>query len=198
MSPTRPIVPPRKWLRRAGRGTLPDGATLVWSVAEGSRGRRWRAAATLDGRLTHALLLETSPGGRLQRLELTTSSGLLTLHPEPDGRSIHGNVVHIGGVRPCAFPWSQEHDIEVIDRPLASAAMLRRLARTVEVGGGETVAVLSVDAALTVRPGTLLVRRIASERWIVADVAGNRETTIELDPDGIPVLGAANDWQLDA
>lgn len=187
----------RTWLRRAGRGTLADGATLVWSVAEGQRGRRWRAAATLDGRLTHGLLLETSPGGKIARFELTTASGLLTLHPEPDGRSIHGNLVHIGGVRPLAFAWSADHALEVVDRPFASAVMLRHLARTVDVGGGETVAVLSIDTSLAVRPGTRLVRRLGPDRWQVADVAGGREATIELDADGIPVLGAPADWPLD-
>ena len=114
----------RTYLRRAGRGTLSDGTTLIWSLAEGERGRRWRAASTVEGRLTHALLLETSPGGRVQRLELTTASGVLTLHPEPDGRSIHGNVVHVGGVRPLAFPWGPEHELEVVDRPFASAVMI--------------------------------------------------------------------------
>jgi hypothetical protein len=191
------VAPTRTYLRRAGRGTLPDGATLIWSLAEGARGGRWRAAATVDGKLTHALLLETSPGGKVQRLELTTASGLLTLHPEPDGRSIHGNLVHVGGVRPLAFAWGPEHELEVIDRPIASAVMLRRLGKSVEVGGGETVPVLSIDAALAVRPGTRMVRRIAAAQWVVADTAGRRETTIELDADGIPVLGAPADWPLD-
>jgi len=49
-----------------------------------------------------------------------------------------------------------------------------------------------------VRPGTRLVRRLTPERWLIADVSGGRETTIELDADGIPVLGAPADWQLDA
>jgi hypothetical protein len=192
------VAPTRTFLRRAGRGTLPDGTTLIWSLAEGERGRRWRAAATVEGRLTHALLLETSPGGKVQRLELTTASGLLTLHPEPDGRAIHGNVVHVGGVRPLAFAWGPEHEIEVVDRPFASAVMLRRLGKTVEVGGGETVPVLSIDASLVVRPGSRMVRRIGAARWVVADMANRRETTIELDADGIPVLGAPAGWPLDA
>ena len=188
----------KAWLRRAGRGILPDGATLIWSAADGERGRRWRASATLDGRMTHAVLLETSPAGKVLRLELATASGLLTLHPERDGRSIHGNIVHVGGVRPLEFPWSADHELEIVDRPGPTAVMLRRLARTVEVGGGETVSILSIDASLVVRPGNRLVRRLAPDRWLVADVAGARETTIELDADGIPVLGAPADWPLDA
>ena len=188
----------KDWLRRAGRGILADGATLIWSAADGERGRRWRATATVDGRLTHAVLLETSPGGKILRLEVATASGLLTLHPAADGRSIHGNIVHVGGVRPLSFAWSADHELEIVDRPGPSAVMLRRLAKKVEVGGGETVPVLSIDASLVVRPGTRLVRRLTPERWLIADVSGGRETTIELDADGIPVLGAPADWQLDA
>lgn len=188
----------KTWLRRAGRGILPDGATLIWSVADGERGRRWRATAVADGRMTHGVMLEISPGGRVLRLELATASGLLTLHPERDGRSIHGNIVHVAGVRPLAFAWSVDHELEIVDRPGPSAVMLRRLAKSVEVGGGETVAVLSMDTSLVVRPGTRLVRRLTPERWLIADVTGGRETVIELDDDGIPVLGAPADWPLDA
>ena len=191
------MATPKPFLRRAGRGLLPDGATLIWSAADGERGRRWRGSSTLDGRLTHAVMLETSPAGRILRLEVATASGLLTLHPERDSRSIHGNIVHVGGVRPLAFPWSADHELEIVDRPGPTAVMLRRLARTVEVGGGETVPVLSIDASLVVRPGSRLVRRLSPERWLVADVSGGRETTIELDADGIPVLGAPADWPLD-
>lgn len=192
------MATPKTYLRRAGRGLLADGATLIWSAADGERGRRWRASASLDGRMTHAVMLETSSAGRIVRLELATTSGLLTLHPAGDGRSIHGNIVHVGGVRPLAFPWSKDHELEIVDRPGPTVVMIRRLAKIVEVGGGETVPVLSIDASLVVRPGTRLVRRLSPDRWLVADVAGGRETTIELDGDGIPVLGAPAEWALDA
>ena len=105
----------------------------------------------------------------------------------------------MGGVRPLAFPWSADHELEIVDRPGPTAVMLRRLARTVEVGGGETVPVLSIDASL-VGPARHAASSGASapDRWLVADVAGGREVTIELDADGIPVLGAPADWPLDA
>jgi hypothetical protein len=189
----------RTWLRRAGRARLGDGSELLWSLAEGGRGRRWRAVTTLDGRMTHALLLEVDRSGRPARLELTTEAGMLTLHPEPDGRSIHGNVVHRGGVRPLAHAWSPDHDLEIVDRPLATAVMLRRLSSTVRVGAGETVPVLAIDGSLAVRPGSRLVRRLADRQWIVADLAGAREISIELDTHGIPQLGStADDWPLEA
>ena len=188
----------RAWIRRAGRARLEDGSELLWSLAEGGRGRRWRATTILDGRITHALLLEIDLAGRPARLELTTEAGLLTLHPEPDGRSIHGNVVHRGGVRPLALAWGPDHDLEVVDRPLVTAVMLRRLGPTVRVGEGETVPVLAIDRSLAVRLGTRLVRRLADRRWIVADLAAAREMAIELDPDGVPQLGpSADSWPLE-
>ena len=187
----------RGLVRRAGRARLPDGATLLWSVAEGARGRRWRAVTTVDGAVTHALLFEATAGGRPTRLELTTPSGMLTLHPEADERSAHGNVVHLGGVRPLVLPWSPDYAIEVVDRPIATAVMLARMARSARGGEGETVEVLSVDAGLVVRPGTRLVRRLADRRWEVADLGAGREFEVELDADGVPRLGASDDWPLE-
>jgi len=188
----------RAWIRRAGRARLEDGSELLWSLAEGGRGRRWRAMTILDGRITHALVLEIDLAGRPSRLELTTEAGMLTLHPEPDGRSIHGNVVHRGGVRPLALAWGPDHDLEVVGRPLVTAVMLRRLSSSVRVGEGETVPVLAIDRSLAVRGGTRLVRRLADRRWIVADLAAAREMAIELDQDGVPQLGpSADSWPLE-
>ena len=68
-------------MRLAGALGLADGAWLTWSVADGRRGRRWRAVSTLAGAITHALLLEVDLAGRPARLELTTPAGMLTLHP---------------------------------------------------------------------------------------------------------------------
>ena len=86
-------------LRSGGRATLPNGATIVWSVAEGSRGRRWRESVTDEGGLVRSLLLEVTGGGRPARLELTSAAGLLTLHPATDQAEIHGNVVTPTGIR---------------------------------------------------------------------------------------------------
>jgi hypothetical protein len=188
----------RAWIRRAGRARLEDGSELLWSLAEGGRGRRWRATTILDGRITHTLLLEIDLAGRPARLELSTEAGMLTLHPARDGRSIHGNVVHGGGVRPLALAWGPDHDLEVVGRPLATAVMLRRLSSSVRVGEGETVPVLAIDQSLAVRGGTRLVRRLADRRWIVADLAAAREMAIELDQDGVPQLGpSADSWPLE-
>src|SRR5437868_1694628 len=69
----------------------------------------------------------------------------------------HGNVVHAAGVRPLAFSWSPEHDVDVVPAPIASVAMLHRLSSQIEIGEGETIPVLAIDGALAARPGTRLV-----------------------------------------
>jgi hypothetical protein len=94
-------------LRRAGRGRLPDGSTAIWSVSEGSRGRRWREMRrTANGGLIASLLLETHPEGRFAHIELSTAAGLLTLHPEADG-TLHGNVIREAGIRHIeGLPWT--------------------------------------------------------------------------------------------
>ena len=76
---------------RVGAGVA-DGATVTWSVAEGSRGRRWREVVATGEAVQHSLLLETSPDGRFSHLELARAGGLWTFHPEGDG-SLHGNAV---------------------------------------------------------------------------------------------------------
>ncbi len=183
------------YLRVGGRVDLADGTLLVWSVAEGARGRRWRTVATRAGAVTHALLLELGHAGRLARLELTTPAGMLTLHPEPDERSIHGNVVSADGVRPLAFAWSPEHELEVADRPLTLAAALHRRRATVAVGDRVVVPVLLVDAGLRVVPGERSVERLDDERWwVVASEAGLVQT-LSVDADGL--LAADERWPLE-
>lgn len=112
------------WLRRAGRLDAGGGETVLWSVAEGRRGRRWRSLrCDAAGAVVIDLLLEVDPGGGWTRLELATAAGMLTLHPEPDGRSVHGNVVTEGGVVPVALPWSPDHRLLLPHEPVAAAAL---------------------------------------------------------------------------
>jgi hypothetical protein len=184
------------WLRVAGRGRL-GNAIVIWSVAEGTRGHRWRATMTIDGGVSLALLIEVDRSDRLVRLELSTAAGLLTLHPSADGREVHGNVVHAAGVRGLAFAWSPEHEFDVIPAPIACVPMLRRLASQVRVGEGETIPVLAIDGVLTVRPATRLVRRLTDERWEVADLAGARSWTLDVDRRGVPRLAAGMEWPLE-
>ena len=50
---------------------LPGGRHIVWTVAGGAKGRRWRSVTSHgDGRMEASLLVETAPDGRLVKLEL--------------------------------------------------------------------------------------------------------------------------------
>src|SRR4029453_869598 len=92
-------------LRRAGTGRFVDRTDVVWTVAEGRRGRRWREVRSRDGVVLSSLLLETDTEQRFAHLELSTPAGLLTLHPEPDG-TLPGNAVTGRGARHVeGVPW---------------------------------------------------------------------------------------------
>jgi hypothetical protein len=115
---------PPAWLRRAGRLDLGGGETVLWSVAEGRRGRRWRSVRRdAAGRLVSGLLLELDPAGRWARLELATAEGMLTLHPTKDGTAADGNVVTAGGMRHLALEWGSDHRLLVAGEPVAAAAL---------------------------------------------------------------------------
>jgi hypothetical protein len=141
----RTIAP---WLRRAGCLWAGGGETVLWSVAEGRRGRRWRSLRRdAAGSLLADLLLEVDLLGRWARLELTTAAGILTLHPDPDGRSAHGNFVTAAGVRHLARPWGNGHRLVVEGEPVAAGA----LAAANPLGAGPGL-VVSPDLAVTARP----------------------------------------------
>jgi len=140
----RAIAP---WLRRAGRLDAGGGETVLWSVAEGGRGRRWRSLRLdADGRPRSDLLLEVDPVGRWTRLELATAAGILTLHPEPDERSVHGNVVTPSGVRHLALRWGSGHRLVVDDEPVVGVA----LAVATPAGAGPGI-VVTTGLAVEVR-----------------------------------------------
>jgi hypothetical protein len=160
------------WLRRGGSGRQPDGSHVTWSLAEGERGRRWRWTVSDGGRLRHVALVEIDPTGRFARLELASSAGILTLHPEPDRRSIHGNVVAADGVRPLSFDWLPNAGLAIAGDPFGGAIL----------GGGGV-------AALVVRPGLEVV---AGE----GDPAP--ESALERDGRGVPILSDGREWPLEA
>jgi len=112
---------PDRFLRRAGAGTLPDGWLVTWSVAEGTRGRRWRWTVVSPAGLRHAALVEFDPDGRFGRLELEAAPGMLTLHPDADRRSAHGNVVRPGGVDPVEVAWSDDDGLAIEGDPFGTA-----------------------------------------------------------------------------
>jgi hypothetical protein len=111
--------------RMAGWGRAADGSTVTWTVAEGSKGRRWREVVALGGATVQALLLETDRDRRFSHLELARADGLWTFHPEPDG-TLHGNHVRPGDgevehVR--GWPFGRDDGLVVEGSPIALAAL---------------------------------------------------------------------------
>lgn len=93
-------------MRRAGHGRARDGSFVTWSVAQGRRGWRWREVVRTGEGIRSSLLLELDPDRRFSHLELSTPTGLLTLHPEGDG-TLHGNAVTLRGIDHIrGRPWS--------------------------------------------------------------------------------------------
>jgi hypothetical protein len=156
-------------LRRAGRGRQPDGSLVTWSVADGRRGRRWREVVTRDGAVVLSLLLETDPDRRFSHLELSTSAGLLTLHPEVDG-TLHGNTVTANGVEHVrGVPWDVE-GVVIVERSSLSTAAAS--------SGGRPCVRIGPD--LSIHPGFV-----------------ERSELRPASPDGLPLLDGATDWPLE-
>jgi hypothetical protein len=124
---------------------------------------------TDDGRLRHVALVEIDPTGRFARLELASPAGMLTLHPDPDGRSIHGNVVSADGVRPLSFDWSPTAALAIAGDPFGSAIL--------QIGMGAST--LIVQPRLDV-------------------VAGDGGPALERDRRDVPILSDAREWPLEA
>jgi len=116
-------------------------------------------------------MLELLPDGRLGRLELADVGGLLTFHPEPDGKSAHGNIVTKDGVKPIETAWRAEWRVGIIGDPFGSA-----------VAGWA---------------GSGLV--ITFQDWIVWREPGKHDDVAALacDERGIPILDDAHEWPLE-
>ena len=160
-------------LRRAGRGHLADGRLVTWSVAEGSRGRRWRWTVSDDTSLEHAGLIELGHGRSFVRLELETAAAMLTLHPTDDGTGAHGNVVRAVRVDPIAVPWRAGDGVHIVRDPFATALL-----------GGDREA-LVVEADLTIR--------MAGGRTVPRGPAPR----LQVDERGVPALIDPSEWPLE-
>ncbi len=186
------------WLRRGGRATLVSGERLVWSTAEGVRGTRCREAiSTAGGELRRSLLLEISPTRTVTRLELSTAAGLLTLHPGPDGSSLHGNVVTPGGIRHLTFDWSPDHVIVLPESPILAELAVEQAGPAAGAGGQDGFAALRVDDALEPRPERWRVQRRPHGTWELRSVDSPEVLDIRLDPTGSTVLRDARAWPLE-
>jgi hypothetical protein len=163
-------------IRRAGHGRSPDGSLVTWSVADGRRGRRWREVVSRDGAVVLSLLLETDPDRRFSHLELSTSAGLLTLHPEGDG-TLHGNAVKPDGLDHVrGIPWDAESVVIVEASSLSSAAAVHHHRPDSPVGRP----CVRIQLDLSIRPG-------------LVDPDDLRPTSA----DGLPLLEGAAGWPLE-
>jgi hypothetical protein len=179
-------------LRRAGRGRDGEGWWAIWSVAEGRRGRRWREVRSRDVHVRSSLLLETDPEGRFSHMELSTASGLLTLHPEADG-TLHGNTVAADGIEHVrGRPWDRDGIVLVegsVIAAAAAAALLGRRQGTWTAGSHPSV---WIPTTLWLELQPARVERITESTWRIG-----RSDPLELDPDGLPVLADGATWPLE-
>jgi hypothetical protein len=175
--------------RLAGWGTLADGTTVTWTIAEGRRGRRWREVVAHGDAVRHALLLETDPGGRFSHLELARGGGLWTFHPETDG-TLHGNVVGRdgAGIRHVeGWPFGPESVLLVEGSVIAAAAIAWGAARAsmaltpgvrADVSGVVVRASGALDAVSDIR-----LERVSATTWRVGE-----GPPIEIGDRGAPTL----------
>lgn len=178
--------------RRAGRGRLANFGSVIWSVAEGSRGRRWREVRR-DGRgvVVGSLLYETHPDGRFAHTELATGRGLLTLHPEPDA-TLHGHVVGDGGIRHIrGLAWPDPSILIVEGSPTSTAAAIGMF-RGAAAGADIDVTVVRVDPDLELSSAHEIVHRSPDGGWRIGT-----DAPISLDSDGLPRFAGAQSWPLE-
>jgi hypothetical protein len=184
-------------LRRAGSGRLTDGSRLVWTVAEGSRGRRWRWTRTTNAGLASVGLLELDEEGAFSRLELGGPAGLLTLHVDHSGNEVHGNVAAPGGMRHLRFPWARDDLLLVDGEPLVAAAMCHRFAHRIQPGPAREHGVLLVEASYVVRDSRGSCMRESDTRWRL-ELSQGRRFRIAIDDHGLPTgLQDEASWPLE-
>ena len=148
---------------------------MTWSVAAGSRGRRWREVVAAEGTVRSSLLLELDPDGRFSHLELSTAAGLLTLHPEGDG-TLHGNAVTHNGVRHVmGWPWERDRAIWVGGSSICLPAGRRP-------DGTRATAWQVIDRDLHLETTV----RVMRPDWSLVDA------------EGLPVLEDGTSWSLEA
>jgi hypothetical protein len=187
-------------IRLGGRTVLASGDVVIWSVADGRRGRRWRESVTRDGTLMRTVMAETAAaGGRLQRLEVATAAGLLTLHPDADGSNLHGNVVGPDGVIHLGSAWGPEHSILMDGSPALTAIALATLGLAVGAGERRTAAALRIDGRLVPVAGRLAVERLGTRTWRLADPDEPTNDTLvaELDDDDLLASATRTTWPLE-
>ena len=173
--------------RLGGRTDLPSGDLVVWSAADGRRGRRWRESTSREGVVLRTILAETGPGGDLRRLEMSTAAGLLTLHPDDGGMTLHGNVVAPDGIRHLEFAWAPDRAILVEGSRALTAIGVAWIGRGIDDGRSAEAEVLRIDDRLIPLPGSLRIERLGPLTWRLSGGAGaDGDLVATLDADGLP------------
>lgn len=179
-------------LRAGGRGQGADGASVIWSVAEGRKGRRWREVRNVAGGVASSLLLEMLPDGRFAHLELSTPSGLLTLHPEADG-TLHGHAIVSDGVEHVdGLPWDADGIVLLDGSTACRVAAARSLADRVSVGASRAHLAVVIPATLWIEVKPIRVERLALRQWRFG-----AEEPLTLDARGLPALQGGETWPLE-
>jgi hypothetical protein len=183
-------------VRVAGTGFGSDGLWVVWSVAEGTRGRRWREARSNDRGMTTSLLLETDTSGRFKHLELSTQTGLLTLHPEEDG-TLHGNAVvggeHSAGVEHVrGIKWRPDGLVTVAGSTICQLAAIHLLGRSLPEFSAVSQPAVAIHPTLVCEPTVVRVERISRDRWRFGG-----ELPIDVDAQGLPLLRDGQIWPVE-
>ena len=180
------------WLRVGGRGQGADGPSVVWSVAEGSRGRRWREVRNAGGGVASSLLLETVPDGRFSHLELSTPSGLLTLHPEGDG-TLHGHAIVSDGVEHVeGVAWDADGIVLLAGSTVCRLAAAALLAGTVRAGTSKAHLAVVIPPTLWIEVKPVRVERLDDATWRFGV-----EEPFAVDTDGLPRLRGGETWPLE-
>lgn len=179
-------------LRSGGRGQGADGASVIWSVAEGGKGRRWREVRNSGGGVASSLLLELGPDGRFCHLELATPSGLLTLHPEADG-TLHGHAIVSDGVEHVVgLAWDADAIVLLDGSSACRAAAAASLAEVVAAGTSRAHLAAVIPATLWLEVKPVRVERIDATTWRF----GSEEPFV-VGRHGLPVLVGAEAWPLE-
>jgi hypothetical protein len=164
----------------------------VWSVAEGSRGRRWREVRNAGHAVASSLLLETDPGGRFSHLELSTPSGLLTLHPEGDG-TLHGHAIVSDGVEHVeGLAWDADGIVLLEGSTVCRAAAAAALGASLAAGSSKGHLAVVIPATLWLEVKPIRVERVDARTWQFGG-----EEPFSLDRRELPDLRGGEIWPLE-
>jgi hypothetical protein len=179
-------------LRVGGRGQGADGASVIWSVAEGGGGRRWREVRNAGQAVASSLLLETDPAGRFAHLELSTPSGLLTLHPEADG-TLHGHAVVSDGVEHVrGLAWDADAIPLLAGSTVCRAAPIQVLDETLEPFSSRAHLAAVIPPTLWIEVKPVRIERIDKGIWRFG-----AEEPFAVDRRGLPILRGGEIWPLE-